>query len=214
MKSLLILFYFVFSTGINAEPIVNTNKESKKCKKTKALKTINEKKVFETTFVYEFDENGREVRHDLYWEDGSRKWAFQKMYNKKGLLQSMARFDEENNYDGYYHFNLDDNGFKIKETIFDKNGKVLNTKKYKNNSDGNPVRYDYYNGNNEMTEYWTFEYDKNGNNIKKSIFTSGGMLNSYFLMQYDENNLEQSYVRYSDSGEEMYTYYFTYDCEG
>jgi len=213
MKSLIVLFYFIFSSAISTDPIVLEDTGNERCKKTKALKTLNEKKIFETTFVYKLDGQGREISYDLYWEDGSRKWAFQKIYNDDGLVNQLARFDENNVYDGYYYISYDENNFKIKETIFDKNGKIESYKKYKNDDEGKPLRYDYYNSKKVMTEYWTFEYDEKGNNTKKYIYTADGTLDSYFTMQYDENNLEQFYRRDNASGEEMYSFYFSYECE-
>jgi hypothetical protein len=206
----LVLLFSLFNPVVNENSLTDSDFE---CIRTDALKTINEVKVAKTRFDYKFDENGREMGHDLYWEDGRLKWAYDYEYNKDGLLSKKIRYDENRNYDGYYQLEYSSDGHLISEKYFNKKDELQSNKKYQTDEEGKPIRYDYFNRFNQKTEYWTFEYNDKGQNTKKNIYSANGKLDSTIKMYYDKRGNEFKYVRSRPEGKEMYTYYYSFICE-
>ena len=210
--NLLILFFSLSIFSINPDFIESPVSSNPNCTRTKAVKTKNENGISTTYWKYKYDGEGRVKRRDLYYEfTNKRKWAFEFEYDKNDNVIKRTRYDENNEYDGYYTLEYVNNVL-TKESRYDTNDKVLFWKEYFNNN-GKPNRFKYFNENGKLSEYWTFEYNEQGQNSIKKLYLPNGTLSSVFYMYYNQNGLENRYIRTDAEGNEMYSYYYSYECE-
>ena len=107
-----------------------------------------------------------------------------------------------------------DNGNRIEDNKYDKDGELTNKWKGKYDVNENLIEGKYYDEDGELSFKWKFKYDDNGNLIESNGYDKDGELTSKYKSKYDVNgNLIES-IRYDEDGELRIKLKFKYDDNG
>ena len=149
-------------------------------------------------------------------------------YSRDGTVIAVAtsEYDEDGNQtyyeydyqDGYYYYaykyKLDDNGYPVKMTQYDKkDSEPSQVYTYENEYDRKKNRIsmqrylnDKYNG------YTDFEYDKNGNVIRTDVYDENDDLIAYYVYEYDKRGNRTLCDYYEgDSDDPAWGYIYEFD---
>jgi hypothetical protein len=144
-------------------------------------------------YVYKY-QNGNLVKKVSLNPDGNYMSSRVYEYNDRNLLESEARYDENDIVQSVSKYVYDADNNKVRWNLYDGEGVLLayNTYSYENNKN---TGIDFYNPYGKLQKYTVIEYDDTFNKIKESFFLPNGKLENYINYEYEEGLLvsERSY---------------------
>lgn len=186
------------------------NENGLKVERAEFVADESKKKEIQHREVYEYDEEGREIREYLYYGPGDTPVTIMDSeYNEKG--QMIRCYDARECFEEY-KYEYDANG-KLIKVVSIQDGIENKTICYEYDSNGLCIKEISSDDDGVVDRIIEKTYDTCGNIIRESmLFENGDIKNSNFLYQYDEENRILKEV--SSSENTSYFYQYQYDGDG
>lgn len=124
--------------------------------------------------IYQYDENGNEIRSEFYGADGVLHSFIVTEYDTNGNKIAVRNYNESGELLHYYLFTYDEND--------------------------NNIRNEYYTGDGMLIHYTVIEYDENNRKLKETLFERDGNIRSYDLYFYNADGDQIGLEQYDSEG--------------
>ena len=218
LTTLVLTAAILFSIKINSQSKLEQKQQESNvvgiedCRISEGVKTKNGKKVYATKNVFTYDDEGREKKWYLYFDNGDLYYANESVYDSDGKRIKYLHYDSNDELVSYYKFEYDENGFEQRMSHYNLNDTLNETWEYTTDASGRIITETKKRANGSVKSIWKRKYDDRGNLIRKDIYTPNNELLSYMVMAFNDKNQKESMKWFNADNKEAYTINWKYQC--
>ena len=164
-----------------------------------------------STILWEYDENGNEIRESLYAPDGTIQNQHTYEYDRNGNRIRHIYSGENVDKPSMLEYVYDDDGNHIKTIHYNSDGNIIETTEYEYDANGNTQRYVDYAADGNIAYITEYEYDDR-NHTKRIRYDADGR--RCFEIEYDKDGHTLRNVIYGSDGTILFRTEYEYDDHG